>query len=83
MQMPMLEQKTISLSKSISTQRYDLKPDVYDESDEQRFFHDDIFKCIVPESHFSLYPDVFSDDNFPPLNIKDISKSTEDYSNES
>ena len=33
MQVPRLEQQTISLSKSISTQRYDLKPDVYDESD--------------------------------------------------
>ena len=81
--MPRLEQKTISLSKSISTQRYDLKPDVYVESDERNFFHDDIFKCVVSESHFSLYPDVFSDDNFSPLNIKDISKITEDYSNES
>lgn len=83
MQMPRLEQQTNSLSKNISTQRYDLKPYVYDESDEQGFFHDDSFKCIIPETHFSLYPDVFSDDNFPPLSIKDISKSTEDYSNDS
>lgn len=83
MQMPRLEQQSISLSKSISTQRYDLKPDVYDQFNEQRFFHDDILKCIVSESHFSLYPDVFSDDNFSPLNIKDISKNTKDYSNES
>lgn len=82
MQMPRLEHRTISLSKSISAQRYDLKPDVYDESDEKSFFYD-VFKCIIPDSHFSLYPDVFSDDNFSPLNIKDTSKNTEGYSNDS
>ena len=65
MQSPRLEQQTISVSKSISTQRYDLKPDVYVESNERRFFHDDIVKCVASESHFSLYPDVLSDDNFP------------------
>jgi len=67
--MPRLEQQTNSLSRNTSTQRYDLKPDAYDESDEKRFFHDDSFKCIVPEMHFSLYPDVFSDDNFPPIHL--------------
>lgn len=81
-QMPRLEQRTIFLSKSISAQRYDLKPDFYDESDEQSFFHD-LFKCIIPDSHFSLYPDLFSDGNFSPLHIKDISKNTEGYSNDS
>ena len=34
MQTPRLEQQTIFLLGSISTQRYDLKPDVYVESDE-------------------------------------------------
>ena len=82
MQMPRLEQRTISPSKSISAQRYDLKPDVYDESDEQSFFYD-VFKGIIPDLHFSLYPDVFNDDNFSPLNIKDVSKNTEGYSNDS
>lgn len=82
MLMPRLDQPTVSLSESISAQRYDLKADVYDESDEQNFFHD-VFKCIVPDSHFSLYPDVFSDDNVSPLNIKHISKNTEGYSSDS
>lgn len=81
MQIPRLEQRIISLSKSISAKRYDLKPDVYDESDEQSFH--DVFKCIIPDSHFSLYPKVFSDDNFSPLNIKDISKNIEGYLNDS
>ena len=66
MHMPRLEQQTNSLSENTSTQRYDLKPDLYDESNEQIFCHDDSFKYIFPETHFSLYPDVFSDDNFPP-----------------
>ena len=66
MQTPRLEQQINSLSENTNTQRYDLKPDVYSECDEQEFFHDDIFKCIVSESHFSLYHDVFSDDNFSP-----------------
>ena len=72
MQKPRLEQQINSLSENTNTQRYDLKPDVYNECDEQEIFHDDVFKCIVSESHFSLYPDVFSDDNFFPLSINDI-----------
>jgi hypothetical protein len=75
MKMPRLEQQTISLSKSISTQRYDLKPDVYIESDERIFFHDDSFKCVASESHFSLYPDVFNDDNFPLSTLKIFQKT--------
>jgi len=51
MQTPRLEQQINSLSENTNTQRYDLKPDVYNERDEQEFFHDDIFKCIVSESH--------------------------------
>lgn len=75
MQMSRLEQQTNSLSGNTSTQRYDLKPGVYDESNEQKKFHDDSFKRIVPETYFSLYPDVFSDDNFPPSVLKIYKKT--------
>ena len=70
--MPRLDPPNVSLSKSIGTKRYDLKPDAYSESDERDLFN--VFKYIAPEPHFSLYPDVFIDDNFSPLNIKDLKK---------
>ena len=83
MQISRLEQQTDSLSENTNTQRYDLKPNIYDECDQQEILHDDIFKCIVSESHFSLYPDVFSDDNFLPLSINKIPKDIEDYPSKS
>ena len=79
--MPRLDLPTASLPKSIGTKGYDLKPDAYSESDEQNLF--DVSKCIIPDSHFSLYPNVFSDDDFSPHNIKYISTDTECYSNKS
>lgn len=55
MQTPRLEQQTISLSKRISTQRYDLKPDVYVESDEQRYFFMMTILNALLQNHTSLF----------------------------
>jgi len=66
MQMSRLEQQSNLLPKNMSTQRYDQKPEIYDECNAQEFSQGDIFKCIISESHFSLCLDIFNDGNSPP-----------------
>jgi len=67
----------------MSTKRYDQQPEIYNECNAQEFSQEDIFKCIISESHFSLYPDIFNDDNFSSLSINDISENKEADLNES
>ena len=42
----------------------------------------DIFKCIISDSYFSLYPDNFSNRNLPSPHIIDISENDEADLNE-
>lgn len=73
-QMTRLEQQTISLSKNISAQRYDLKPDVYDESDEQFFFM--MFSNALFQIRIFLFIQMFLVMTIFPLPILKTSQKT-------
>lgn len=81
-QMLKSKQQRNLLQKSMSTQRNDLEFEIYNEHNVQEFSNRNIFKCIISDSHFSLYPDIFNDDNFSPLGVNDISENTETDLNE-
>ena len=81
-QMPKSQQQSSLLQESMSIQRNDLESEIYNEHNAQEFSNRDSFKCIVSGSHFSLYPDIFNDGNFSPLDINDISENTEADLNE-
>lgn len=66
-QMPRSKQQSSLLQKNMSTQKNDLEFEICNEHNAQEFSNRDSFKCIVLGSHFSLYPDIFNDDNFPLL----------------
>ncbi len=55
----------------------------HDEHNAHEISNKDIFKSIVSESHFSLYPDIFNDGNSFPLGINDISENIEADLNQS
>jgi len=54
-----------------------LKSEIYNEKNAQEFLNRDTFITIAFDSHFSFYPDIFSDDNLSSLNINDISENRE------
>ena len=81
-QVPNSENQSIILQESGNIQMNALQSEIYNEHNVQEFSNKDFFKCIVSDSHFSLYPDIFNDGNFSPLNINDISETTEADVNE-
>jgi len=73
-QMPKSEQQSSLLQESMNTQRNDLESEIYNQHNVQEFSNQYIFNCIISDSHFSLYPDMFNDGNLFPLGINDILK---------
>ena len=81
-QMSKSGQQSSLLQESMHTQRNDLESEIYNDHNAQEFSNRNIFKCIISDSHFSLYPDIFNDGNFSPLGVNDISENTEADLNE-
>lgn len=50
----------------------DLKPKIHNEHNAQELSSKYIFKSISSNSHFSFYPDIFSNRSLSPLNINDF-----------
>jgi len=76
-QMPNSGQQSNILQKITNTQMNDLRSEIYNEENAQESLKRDTFKSITYDSHFSLYPDIFADNNLSPLNINDISENIE------
>ena len=65
------------IKESTINQVNDLQSEIWNEENAEEFSNIDIFKCIVSDSYFSLYPDNFSNSNLSSLHIKDISENRE------